>query len=85
MIKIYIKNKIFHNTYTMINNENPKEKKDRLKSLSSKERKLLIRKKLKMQGLKEGSGVREKDQSSYDKKEIIDLILLTKCFPKEKF
>tara|TARA_Y100001968_G_C19219850_1_gene649164 strand:+ start:244 stop:447 length:204 start_codon:yes stop_codon:yes gene_type:complete len=53
-------------------------------NLSSEERKRLIRKKLSMQGLIEGSGVREKDQSSYDKEEVIDLILLTKSFKKNK-
>ena len=50
-----------------------------------KERKKLIRKKLELQGLTEGSGVREEDQSSYDKEEMIDLILLTRCFQKNKF
>ena len=44
-----------------------------------------IRKKLEQQGLTEGSGVRGKDQSSYDKEEMIDLILLTRCFQKNKF
>ena len=65
--------------------EIPEERKKRFKSLSSKERKKLIRKKLSMQGLTEGSGVREKDQSSYDKEEMIDLILLTRFFQKNKF
>ena len=65
---------------SMKTNESPEERKKRLKRLSSDERKRLIREKLKKQGLKEGSGVKGKIQSSYDKKEIIDLILLTKCF-----
>ena len=69
----------------MSNSESREERKKRFKSLSSAERKMLIRKKLELQGLKEGSGVREKDQSSYDKEEIIDLILLTRCFQKNKF
>ncbi len=69
----------------MKNSENREERKKRFKSLSSAERKILIRKKLELQGLTEGSGVREKDQSSYDKEEMIDLILLTKCFQKNKF
>ncbi len=69
----------------MNNSENLEERKTRFKSLSSAERKMLIRKKLKLQGLTEGSGVREKDQSSYDKEEMIDLILLTRCFQKNKF
>ena len=69
----------------MKNNESLEERKKRFKSLSSEERKILIRKKLELQGLIEGSGVRGKDQSSYDKEEMIDLILLTRCFHKNKF
>ena len=69
----------------MNNSESREERKKRFKSLSSAERKILIRKKLEIQGLIEGSGVRGKDQSSYDKEEIIDLILLTRCFQKNKF
>jgi len=69
----------------MSNSESREERKKRFKNLSSEERKILIRKKLEQQGLIEGSGVREKDQSSYDKKEMIDLILLTRCFQKNKF
>ena len=69
----------------MSNNESREERRKRFKNLSSAERKMLIRKKLKLQGLTEGSGVREEDQSSYDKKEMIDLILLTRCFQKNKF
>ena len=67
----------------MKNSESREERKKRFKSLSSVERKILIRKKLELQGLTEGSGVREKDQSSYDKEEMIDLILLTRCWQKE--
>ncbi len=69
----------------MSNSKSREKRKNRFKSLSSAERKMLIRKKLELQGLTEGSGVREKDQSSYDKEEMIDLILLTKCFQKNKF
>ena len=69
----------------MKNSENPEERKKRFKSLSSAERKMLIRKKLEIQGLTVGSGVRDKDQSSYDKEEMIDLILVTRCFQKNKF
>ena len=68
----------------MSNSESREERKKRFKSLSSAERKMLIRKKLELQGLTEGSGVREKDQTTYDKEEIIDLIILTRCFPKNK-
>ena len=69
----------------MNNSESREQRKKRFKSLSSEERKMLIRKKLEVQGLTEGSGVREKDQSSYDKEEMIDLILLTRCFQKNNF
>ena len=69
----------------MNNSESREERKKRFKGLSSEERKILIRKKLELQGLTEGSGVREKDQSSYEKEEMIDLILLTRCFQKNKF
>ena len=69
----------------MNNNESREERKKRLKRLSSTERKILIRKKLEQQGLTEGSGVKEKDQSSYDQEEMMDLILLTRCFQKNKF
>ena len=69
----------------MNNSESREERKKRFKSLSSAERKMLIRKKLEQQELTEGSGVRGKDQSSYDKEEMIDLILLTRCFQNNKF
>ena len=69
----------------MSNSESREERKKRFKRLSSAERKILIRKKLDLQGLTEGSGVREKDRASYDKEEMIDLILLTRCFQKNKF
>ena len=69
----------------MNNRESREEMKKRFKSLSSAERKILIRKKLELQGLTEGSGVSEKDQSSYDREEMIDLILLTRCLQNNKF
>ncbi len=69
----------------MSNSESREERKKRFKNLSSAERKMLIRKKLALQGLIEGSGVRGKDQFSYDNEEMIDLILLTRCFQKNKF
>ena len=69
----------------MSNSESREERKKRFKNLSSAERKMLIRKKLELQGLTEGSGVSGKDQSPYDKEEMIDLILLTRCFQKNKF
>ena len=63
----------------MTTKETPEERKARFRALSSGERKSLIRKKLSDQGLKEGSGVSGKNLSSYDKEEIIDLLLITKC------
>ena len=69
----------------MKNSESREERKKLFRNLSSAERKLLIRKKLELQGLSEGSGVKEKDQSSYDNDEMIDLILLTKCFNQHNF
>ncbi len=68
----------------MSNPETPAERQKRFKSLTSQERKKLIRKKLKMQGLTEGNGVRKKNKTSYNKEEMIDLILLTKCFQQNK-
>tara|TARA_Y100001968_G_scaffold31018_1_gene23891 strand:+ start:1140 stop:1361 length:222 start_codon:yes stop_codon:yes gene_type:complete len=64
--------------------ESSEERKKRFKDLSSDERRKMIRKKLKMQGLEEGSGVDEKNQTPYDKEEILDLILITSCFKKDK-
>ena len=61
--------------------ETPIERKKLFKEMSSFQRQSLIRQKMKEKGLIEGSGVREKNQASYDKKEMIDLIYLTKCFP----
>ena len=69
----------------MEKSESREERRKRFKNLSSEERKILIRKKLKLQGLSEGSGVKEMDQSSYDNEEMIELILLTKCFKKNNF
>jgi len=69
----------------MEKSESREERKKRFKNLSSEERKILIRKKLELQGLSEGSGVKEKDQTSYGNKEVIDLILLTKCLRKNNF
>ncbi len=65
--------------------ESPEERKKRFKNLSSFERKIIIREKLKRQGLSEGSRVKEKDQTKYNNEEMIDLILLTECFQKIEF
>ena len=62
--------------------ESPEERKARFRALSSDERKSLIRKKLTAQGLKEGSGVIGKNLYTYEKEEIIELLLITKCISK---
>ena len=66
----------------MATQESRKERKERFKSMSSSERKALIRAKMKAEGLQEGSGVPGKDLSSYDRNEIWDLIQITSCFPE---
>ena len=58
----------------MMNLETPEERKRQFKSLSSEERKIIIREKLIILNLLEGSGIKEKEKYSYDKKEIVDLI-----------
>ncbi len=68
----------------MAKQETPEERTARFRALSSDKRKSLIRKKLNAQGLREGSGVSGKDLSSYNKEEIIDLLLITKCLSKKK-
>ena len=66
----------------MATKESNEDRKERFKSMSSAERKALIRAKMKAQGLQEGSGVPGKDLSSYDRDEIWDLIQVTSCFPE---
>ena len=51
----------------------------RLKSLSSIERKELILKKMKENGIEAGSGVPNK---KYDSKEVYELIHIVSCFPE---
>ena len=62
--------------------EGSNNRKERFKAMSSAERKVLIRAKMEAAGLEEGSGVRGKDLSSYDRNEIWDLIQVTRCFPE---
>ena len=62
--------------------ESNEKSNERFKSMSSAERKALIRAKMKAKGLQEGSGVPGKDLSSYDRDEIWDLIQVTSCFPE---
>ena len=64
----------------MTNQERLEQRKLRFKAMSSDERKALLRKKMKAEGLEEGSGV--KPLSSYDREEIWDLIEITSCLPK---
>ena len=64
----------------MNNQDTLEERKRRFKAMSSYERKALLRKKMKAEGLEEGSGV--KPLSSYDREEIWDLLEITSCFPK---
>ena len=62
--------------------ETIEERKKRFQAMSSDERKALIRKKMKAEGLEEGSGVPGKDLSSYDQNEVWGLIQVTTCFPE---
>ena len=62
--------------------ESSEERKERFKSMSSAERKALIKAKMKAEGLQEGSGVPGKDLYSYDRDEIWGLIQVTSCFPE---
>ena len=64
----------------MTNQETLEERKLRFKAMSSYERKALLRKTMKAEGLEEGSEV--KPLSSYDREEIWDLIEITSCCPK---
>ena len=64
--------------------ETSKERKERFKTMSSNERKALIRKKMKAEGLQEGSGVPGKDLFSYDRDEIWDLIQVTRYLSEIK-
>ena len=64
---------------TMSNQETPAKRKERFKSMSSAERKALIRKKMKAEGLEEGSGLKG---ANYDEDEVSDLIQITSCFPE---
>ena len=66
----------------MTNKETPEARYQRFKAMSSEQRKALIRKKMKTEGLEEGSGVSDKDLSVYDKEEVSNLIRITRCFPE---
>ena len=66
----------------MTRKEANEDRKERFKSMSSNERKVLIRKKMEAEGLQEGSGVQGKNLSSYDRDNIWDLIQVTSCLSK---
>ncbi len=59
--------------------ETPEERTKRFQAMSSCQRQVLLRQKMKAQGLVEGSGV--KPLSTYDTDEVWDLIQITSCFP----
>ena len=65
----------------MTKQETREERKLRFEAMSSYERKDLLRKKMKAEGLEEGSEV--KPLSSLDREEIWDLSEITSCFPKK--
>ena len=64
----------------MTKQETLEERKLHFEAMSSYERKALLRKKMKAEGLKEESEV--KPLSSDDREEIWDLIEISSCFPK---
>ena len=63
----------------MNNKETQQKRKETFKSMTSAQRKALIKLKMKEQGLKEGSGVENID---YNNDEVWDLIKITSCFPE---
>ena len=58
---------------------NKEELTKRFKSMTSRERKALILKKMKALGIEVGSGIPNK---KYDSKEVYELINITSCFPE---
>ena len=66
----------------MLIQESNEKRKERFKAMSSAERKVLIRAKMKAEGLQEGSGVPGKSLSKYNQDEIWDLIQVTSYFPE---
>ena len=55
------------------------ERTKRFRALSSKERKKLILKKMKANGIEVGSGIPNK---KYDSQEVYELIQIANCFPE---
>ncbi|KGG14888.1 MULTISPECIES: hypothetical protein [unclassified Prochlorococcus] len=68
----------------MTSQETIEERRKRFKAMSSYERQALLRKKMKDEGLEEGSGVKGKGLSSYDQHEIWELIQVTSCLEQLK-
>ena len=66
----------------MFHPETSEERKKRFKEMSSLERQSLLKRKMKAQGLEEGSGVYP--LSFYDSEEICDLIEIMSRFPEMK-
>ena len=58
---------------------NKQERAKKFKSLSSRERRTMILKKMKAKGIEIGSGIPNK---KYDNKEVYELIHISKCFPE---
>ena len=58
---------------------NKEERRKKFKSMTSKQRQDLIRKKMKAKGIEEGSGVPNK---KYDSEEVYELIHIANCFPE---
>mgnify|MGYP001346492995 CR=1 FL=1 len=65
----------------MTRKETAEERKKRFIAMTSAERKLLIRLKMKQNGIEEGSGVLG---ATYDEDELWDLIRITSCFSEMK-
>ncbi len=62
-----------------MNNLNKEKRLNKFKSMSSQERKALILKKMKANGIEVGSGVPNR---KYSQVEVRDLIRITNCFPE---
>ena len=68
----------------MTNQETPLERKNRFKAMTSEGRKALIRAKMRSEHLEEGSGIPGKDLFSYDREEISELLIITRCLAEMK-
>ena len=68
---------LYRVNYYLLTKETYQQRKERFKTMSSMERKALIRSKMKAEGLEEGSGV---SGVVYDEDEIRTLIMITSRF-----